>query len=67
MDSERRINNFAGNQILLRRGFSHLGALALNKTRASTRTRNTVAPQSRPTAQSFTPPESHSTYRPSPA
>ena len=35
MNSERRINNLAGNQIVFRRGFSHLGALALNWNGAS--------------------------------
>ena len=30
MNSERGINDLAANQIVVRRGFIHLGALALN-------------------------------------
>jgi len=37
MNSERGINNPAGNLIELRRGFNHLGVLALTWKRASAR------------------------------
>jgi hypothetical protein len=38
MHSERGINDLSGNKIVLRRGFNHLGALALNWNRSSAQT-----------------------------
>jgi hypothetical protein len=35
MNSERGINDLAANPVVLRRGFNHLGALALTWNRAS--------------------------------
>jgi hypothetical protein len=40
MNRERSINNLADNQIMFRRGFNHLGALALNANKTSARTSN---------------------------
>jgi hypothetical protein len=38
---ESVISDLAGNQIMLGRGFSHLGALALNRNRSPARNSNT--------------------------
>jgi hypothetical protein len=44
--SERDINNLAANHIVLRRAFSHLGALALNWNRATALIRDSSAQKS---------------------